>query len=57
LVRAFHDAGYTSTQAPEVVFGTGMKTLANHANQLAGTRLDEALAGARRSMPLNPPLT
>ena len=43
---AFHDAGYSQSQALEVVLGVGFKTLANYANHLASTPLDTAFAKA-----------
>lgn len=44
--RGFLAAGYTETQALEVVLGIGMKTLSNYTNHLAETPLDEAFAKA-----------
>ncbi|MCO5168698.1 MAG: carboxymuconolactone decarboxylase family protein [Planctomycetes bacterium] len=44
--QAFQAAGYGPRQALEVVLGVGLKTLSNYTNHLAGTRLDDAFAGA-----------
>jgi AhpD family alkylhydroperoxidase len=42
--EAFFAAGYTPTQAFEVVLGVAMKTLSNYANHLAVTPLEPAFA-------------
>lgn len=42
--RRFFDAGYSESQALEVVLGVGMKTLSNYANHLAETPLDPQFA-------------
>ena len=42
---AFLEAGYTESQALEVVLGVTMKTLSNYTNHLAATPLDAAFAG------------
>lgn len=44
VVAAFHAAGYTQTQALEVVLGVGFKILANYTNHIAATPLDKAFA-------------
>jgi uncharacterized peroxidase-related enzyme len=41
---AFHRAGYSETQALEVILGVGLKTFANYANHLAETPLDAAFS-------------
>jgi len=41
-VQAFLDAGFTRTQALEVVLGVGFKTLSNYANHLVESELDPA---------------
>jgi AhpD family alkylhydroperoxidase len=40
--EAFLAAGYTATQAMEVVLGVSMKIMSNYIDHLAGTPLDEA---------------
>lgn len=44
--KRFSDAGYSPSQALEVVLGIGMKTLSNYTNHLTGTALDEPFAPA-----------
>ena len=44
--KRFFDAGYSASQALEVVLGIGMKTLSNYTNHLAGTELDAQFAPA-----------
>jgi uncharacterized peroxidase-related enzyme len=41
-LTAFHAAGYSKSQALEVVLGVGVKTLSNYANHIAETPLDAA---------------
>ncbi|MHC4765170.1 MAG: carboxymuconolactone decarboxylase family protein [Planctomycetota bacterium] len=42
--QRFLESGYTARQALEVILGVGFKTLANYANHLADTPLDDAFA-------------
>jgi AhpD family alkylhydroperoxidase len=44
---AFLSAGYTRTQALEVVLGLAIKVMSNYTNALAGTPLDEEVSGWR----------
>lgn len=44
--EAFHKAGYTPSQALEVVLGVGIKTMSNYTNHMAQTPLDNAFASA-----------
>lgn len=44
VTEAFHQAGYTPTQALEVVLGVGIKTMSNYTNHMAQTPLDNAFA-------------
>lgn len=44
--KRFLDAGYSETQALEVLLGIGMKTFSNYTNHLAGTELDNHFAPA-----------
>lgn len=54
-LAGFLAAGYSQTQALEVVLGVGVKTLSNYANHLASTPLDEAFAPAKWSLPVQTP--
>ena len=45
-VLAFESAGYSSSQALEVILGIGMKTLSNYTNHLAQTPLDAPFSRA-----------
>jgi uncharacterized peroxidase-related enzyme len=44
--KRFLEAGYSASQALEVVLGIGMKTLSNYTNHLTGTELDVQFAPA-----------
>ncbi|WP_018948892.1 carboxymuconolactone decarboxylase family protein [Thioalkalivibrio sp. ALMg11] len=45
--QAFLDAGYTHPQMLEVILAIGLKTLSNYTNHIAGTPVDEPMAGER----------
>lgn len=44
--KRFFDAGYSESQALEVLLGVGMKTLSNYTNHFAGTELDQQFSPA-----------
>jgi len=46
-IRRFAEAGYTPTNALEVILGVTQKTLSNYVNHLAKTPLDDAFAPAK----------
>ena len=54
-VQRFLDAGYTESQALEVLVGVAMKTMSNYTNHLAGTPLDSAFAAAEWEPAANSP--
>jgi len=47
----FLAAGFTPQQMLEVILGIGLKTLSNYTNHIAGTPVDEAMAGDRWTPP------
>lgn len=50
-IAAFDAAGYGEAQMLEVIFGVGLKTIANYINHIAGTQLDDAFAQVAWSNP------
>lgn len=48
---AFLEAGFTPQQMLEVILGIGLKTLSNYTNHIAGTPVDDAMAGERWTAP------
>ncbi|TQV83788.1 carboxymuconolactone decarboxylase family protein [Denitrobaculum tricleocarpae] len=56
--QAFFDAGYSETQALEVVLGLAVKLMSNYTNSIAGTPLDDAvqkLAWRKPTIPMRAP--
>lgn len=49
--QAFLDTGHTPAQMLEVILAIGLKTLSNYTNHLAGTPVDEPMAGERWNAP------
>lgn len=56
-VSAFTAAGYSPTNALEVVLGVGMKTLSNYTNHFAETPLDKSFAPLKWAVPTADPTT
>ncbi len=52
--QAFLDAGYNPPQMLEVILAIAMKTLSNYTNHIAGTPVDEPMAGERWTAPESP---
>jgi AhpD family alkylhydroperoxidase len=50
-LNAFLDAGFNRAQVLEVIVITALKTISNYSNHLAGTPLDAAFAGQKRTRP------
>lgn len=50
-IAAFLDAGYTRSQALDVVVNVAVKVMSNFTNHMAGTELDEALKPFAQSLP------
>jgi uncharacterized peroxidase-related enzyme len=46
-LQAFEDAGYSRSQALDVILGVSLKTLSNYANHLLGTPVDSAFEAER----------